>query len=281
MDRKEVRAGALARLRTRIAEIEETALAARAQEGRAPALWPGLCAPTGVLHEARAEDWRDASAATGFALALAAGIAGGDGAIVIIERAHEAARDGGLCARGLCAFGIDPARALFIRPRKEEHALWAAEEAARAKGVAAALLILRERAARLTLTATRRLHLAAEESGATPIIMRRHDPSDLTAAAMRWRVEPRPSAPPAFDARSPGFPRWLVSVEKAARGASLSARRTFLVEWRHDQRRFVLPVADDRSEAGAAHSRALLSASFGRSSPAANEEGRRGAARAS
>ena len=292
-DRARARAGVLARLRSHIAEIERGGASRPSETGSlspqaaagAPspiALWPGVFAPRGVLHDVRSGDYRDAPAALGFALGLAARIAGEAGALVLIERAHEAGSAGAIFARGLAAFGLDPARAIFIRTRTEEKALWAAEEAARAGDVAATLLVMRGRAARLTLTATRRLHLAAQKSGATPVIVRPHDPSDMTAAVMRWRVEARPSAPPAFDPRAPGAARWRVKLEKAASCARLSAAdQSFLVEWRHDDKRFVLP-ADGRIEAaGAAHSGACLPASFDRSLAPANEGGRVAAARAS
>ncbi len=261
MDRTMVRAGVLARLRDHIADIERGARAAplppladEPARARALALWPGVAAQGGVLHEMRSPDYRDAPAALGFALGLAARLCESGGALVFIERAHEAARSGALSARGLSAFGLDPARAFFIRARTEENALFAAEEAARTKGVAAALFIVSGAAPRLTLTASRRLHLAAGYSGATPIIVRsQHSSSEAapTGASMRWRVEARASGPAPFDAKAPGSPRWFVTLEKAASFCRLSPDQSFLVEWRHDEKRFVLP---DRGAAAAPES---------------------------
>jgi protein ImuA len=233
-------------------------------------LWPGTAAPAGLLHEVRTDDWRAGPAAAGFALALAARLQGAHGGtLVFLEPLHEARREGALSGRGLAAFGIDPARALFIRPRKEEDLFWAAEEATRARDVAAAFLLMRARARRLTLTATRRLNLAAGESGTTPVIVRLGDAGNaLTSAPMRWRVAPAPSAQAPFDAKAPGAPRWRVQVEKSARAAHVAPGALIhLVEWRHDERRFFLPAA-----AEAADPRALLPASADGSSPPA--EGR-------
>jgi protein ImuA len=228
----------------------------------------------------RTDDWRAGPAAAGFALALGQRLqAAHGGVLVFLEPAYEARAEGAVSARGLCAFGIDPARALFIRPRKEEDVLWAAEEAARAKDVAAAFLLIRANARRLTLTATRRLNLAAGESGTTPVIVRlpaHGAPNALTSAPMRWRVAPAPSARPLFDARAPGAPRWRVHVEKSASAAHIApGDKIHLVEWRHDERRFFLPA-----DAEAAHPRALLPASAGGSLPATDGRERARAARA-
>lgn len=291
-DRASARAGVLARLRTHIADIERGGASRPRETGSLPPpasaaprhipLWPGVLAPRGVLHDVRSGDYRDAPAALGFALGLAARIAGEAGALVFIERAHEAGSAGAIFARGLAAFGLDPARAIFIRTRTEEKALWAAEEAALAGDVAAALLVMRGKAARLTLTATRRLHLAAQKSGATPVIVRSHEPSDMTAAVMRWRVEARPSAPPIFDPRAPGAARWRVTLEKAASRARLSAvDQSFVVEWRHDEKRFALSTDGRIEDRGSTHPGARLPVSFSRSLAPANESGQIGAARAS
>ena len=79
--------------------------------------------------------------------------------------------------------------------------------------------------ARLSMTASRRLHLAAKTSGTTGIALRRWrrqlDASDFgqpTAAMTRWRVSVLPSSP--LPAPGVGRARWLVELLRARAGDS-------------------------------------------------------------
>lgn len=83
---------------------------------------------------------------------------------------------------------------------------------------------------RLGLTASRRLHLAAEASGALAFVLRRarasDDPALLapSAATTRWRIANLPSGPPIPEAPEvPGLgpPRWRLELLRA-RGAEPS-----------------------------------------------------------
>ena len=159
--------------------------------------WGGL--PRGALHEVLAGD---AGSATLFAVALAARLAGSEGDILWCIRAG--ALDAGLpCPAGLAAIGLDPARLVLVTARNDADALWAMEEGLRSRAVAAVI----GEAVEASLTATRRLALAAEANGAAFLL--RPDAGDPppSAAATRWRIAAAPAAP------DTGLPPALSRVE--------------------------------------------------------------------
>ena len=94
--------------------------------------------------------------------------------------------------------------------------LAAAEEGLRHKGLAGVVAEV----ARLGLTASRRLQLAAEESGVPALILRRWrndceraSDAEATAAVTRWRVSAAPSHP--LPVPGVGRERWLVELSAA------------------------------------------------------------------
>jgi len=262
-----VRRAALARLRERVAAIERRSRDAvpgsASGAGIAP-LWGTLAPAWGVLNEARADDWRDGPAAAGFALALAARrLKDRPGPLILIET-PAARADGAVSARGLLALGLDPAAAIFVRPRTGADALIAAERAA-ATADAAVVILARGRLAKDGLAATRRIALAAAGAGATPVLVQTGEDA-ASAAPVRFRVAAAPSAPHPFNPRSPGAPTFRVTV---LRGPSMSPT-VHLVEWRRDEQHFAAcGPAPEPAQDFAADSRALFSPSRGRSpSPA-------------
>jgi protein ImuA len=218
---------ALARLKAKLAEIAPPAAVALQAPPEALALRPA------ALNEIRAADWRDAPAALGFALSLAGKRSRETGkAVIALSLLHEARREGALFGRGLSACGISLSSLLVAFARDETMLLWAAEEAARSAGVAA--ILIEAPHVRLDLTATRRLHLAAEASGASPILIRGAS-GHPSAAAARWRVAARPSAADPYDRRGLGKPRLYVELERCRKGG----RGIFKAEWSDDEEAFV------------------------------------------
>src|SRR6266702_1222460 len=102
---------------------------------------------------------------------------------------------------GLLAHGLDPARLVLVRARRDEEILWAVEEGLRA-GPAAGLAAVVGEIGHLPMVAGRRLQLAAERSGVTALILRRWrsaaeaaaERGQPSAALTRWRVAALPSA---------------------------------------------------------------------------------------
>jgi protein ImuA len=110
-----------------------------------------------------------------------------------------------LFAPALAGVGLPPERVIYLQAGR--HVLAAIEEGLRSQGLAG---VVAETTARVTLTASRRLHLAAEASGVPGFLLRRSrsvdDPrlSEPNAAVTRWRITSLPSRPPVL--RAPDVP---------------------------------------------------------------------------
>ena len=111
---------------------------------------------------------------------------------------------------GLATLGLDPARLVLVRSRRDAEILWAMEEGLRACGVAA---VVGEVGA-LDMVASRRLQLAAEHCGVTALVLRRwrsgseaqRERNRPNAAATRWRIAALPSSPPPIPSFASGKP---------------------------------------------------------------------------
>jgi protein ImuA len=140
-----------------------------------------------------------------------------------------------LFAPGLLQVGLDPARVIFIETKREAAVLAAVEDCLRQKGVASVV----GEVACLRLTPSRRLQLAAEESGAMALIVLRDGRNarvNTNAARTAWRVSALPSAP----LRVPGVgrARWYVELVRC-QGAE---PKTWLLEGCDAQGRLGVPT---------------------------------------
>lgn len=242
------------------------------------ALGGGL--PHAALTEIHAAGMRDAGAAAGFVLALATLARKGAaeaGPLMWIATGDAFAEAGPPHAPGLAfRFGLPAASLLVCAVRRPEEALWAAEEAAAVASLSAVVLEMRGRAARLDLTATRRLHRRAREAGRPLHLLRYAAPAEPTAAPVRLAVGPAPAglrhtlAGPLEGSIGP--PAFAVAVTRSR----LEAHASFTLEWNADERAF-----RDRGQHAAQDPRALvpLPADRAAAAPAAGPGlARRGAA---
>jgi protein ImuA len=166
---------------------------------------------------------------------MGAGVDVAHGAAAALFAAGVLARTRGpvlwVCARadlfapGLAAAGLSPDRVVHVQAGR---AVLAAMEEGLRLGCPG---VVGEVEGKLGLTASRRLHLAAEATGALAFVLRRARASDdpaLTApsaAATRWRIANLPSGPPVPHAPEvPGLgpPRWRLDLLRA-RGAEPSS----------------------------------------------------------
>ena len=123
---------------------------------------------------------------------------------------------------GLAILGLDPARLVLVRARRDGEILSAIEEGLRATGVAA---VVGEVGA-FPAVASRRLQLAAERSGVTAFVLRRWRDGaraarerDLpNASATRWRIASQPSVPARAEPGI-GHPRWRIELLRCRGGA--------------------------------------------------------------
>lgn len=174
----------------------------------------------------------------GLSLGAVHEIAGGgeeavDGAAAALFAAGIAARRPGqvlwcvtrpdLFAPALRQAGLGPDRVIYVEAGDEPSLLACFEEGLRHPGLAAVVA----ETARLSLVASRRLQLAAEDSGGLGLAVRRWrraseaaDFGQHTASATRWRISPAPSSP--LTRRAAVF-QWAVcpsSTDQPAREAA-------------------------------------------------------------
>ncbi|MGH6892572.1 MAG: ImuA family protein [Dongiaceae bacterium] len=104
-------------------------------------------------------------------------------------------QDADLYAPGLAAFDLDLRRLILVSARRDAEVCWALEEALRSRALSA----VAGEVGVLTLNATRRLQLAAEQAGLPCFLLRRWRTKDLAerqraqpiAAVTRWRISPQ------------------------------------------------------------------------------------------
>lgn len=124
-----------------------------------------------------------------------------------------------LFAPAIAQVGLSPGRVIYVEAGDEKAVLEAFEEGMRHGGLGGIVAEV----AKLSMTASRRLQLAAESSGAIGIAIRRWrrhteaaDFGQPTAAVTRWRVSTLPSR--RLPVPGVGRPRWLVELMRC-RGA--------------------------------------------------------------
>lgn len=145
--------------------------------------------------------------------------------------AHELGR---LYAPGLAALGLDPSLVVVVETRRARDTLWAIEEGLRSR----ALALVIGHVERLTLTAARRLSLAAEAHQTPALLLTHPHAPPCAATATRWRIGRSSSAPHPFDTRAPGNPRYTVLLERSRAGGGGLPSRPLTLEWCGDMQRF-------------------------------------------
>ena len=212
---------------------------------------PGGGLPLGALHEVAGygADIQHGAASALFAAGILARMEGP--VLWVLER-----RD--LFAPGLAGAGLHPDRVVYAQAGRRD-ALLVMEEGLRHRGLAG---VAAEISGRITLSASRRLQLAAEATGVTALLLRRpgRGESDLAgavAAVTRWRIGALPSAPPIPDAPDvPGLGRvrWRLDLLRCRGGRTGS----WIVEACDASGRLdmVAPLADRPETADAGECRA-------------------------
>ena len=203
VDPPSVRSAALARLRDTLA-----GLTTRAPAGGAGAPIPvfadasliGTGLARGALHEVCA-----ASPGSGVAFAAIL-LARCGGQVLWISTEQESNL---VWPPGLIPFGLAPESLILARAARWTEALWAMEEALRCPALGAAVLMAGAGQG-LDLTATRRLHLAAEAGGVFGLLLRPDGAAGASAARTRWHIAPL---------SSDAAPRWRLTLLRQRGGA--------------------------------------------------------------
>ncbi len=194
--------------------------------------------PQAMLHEVTAAapaDWPSAAAS---ALLLAARCGDARGPILwLTDQRRQGGVVGALYPPGLAELGIDPARLLAVAAPDGLAQLRAAADIARCRAAPALVIELAAPLAALDLTASRRLLLAAEDSGATLWLLRRDARPAPSAAYSRWAVASAPAT--ALPANAPGPPTFRFSLSRHRGGIAPFA---LTLEWNRDRFAFTLPA---------------------------------------
>ncbi|MFN7128179.1 MAG: ImuA family protein [Brevundimonas sp.] len=177
------------------------------------------------LHEVYAATTPDATAALGFALGLVRRAAG-DRPVVWGVQSMAGLETGQIYGPGLRELGLDPGRLVLVRVKEMKDLLAAGEEALACGAVGAVLLTAWGESKVLSLTATRRLSMAAGQGRATAVLMRLAAQPQPSAAETRWRV--RGALSRALEADAPGHPTYAVELLRHRLGAQ---PRTWIMEW--------------------------------------------------
>jgi protein ImuA len=157
---------------------------------------------------------------------------------------HEA---GALYGPGFERFGLPMERLIVLRVPRAIDALWAMEEALRCGAVGSVITELTNDDA--DLTATRRLALAARDSGGIGFLLRHRSCIGLSAATTRWEIAGAPGARDAYGGF--GATTFLLDLVKNRRGTC----GRWNISWDHHARTFtpavslsVAATARDRSD---------------------------------
>lgn len=211
---------------------------------------PGGGLALGALHEVAggAQGVTDGAAAALFTAGIVARVSGS--ILWCVTQQH-------LFAPAIAQAGLDPDRVIYLEARDDVAVLACFEEGLRHGGLGGVVAEV----GRLSMTASRRLQLAAETSGTIGIAIRRWrrmaEASDFgqpTASATRWRVTAVPSEP--LPVPGVGRLRWFVELIRCRAGESAD----FLVEACDATGRLALP-ADLADRPAASQAWALRAAS--------------------
>jgi protein ImuA len=238
------------------ASLPDTALARVVDLLRSDRIAVPACVGTGAAAIDAALPWRglprglhEIAGAAGDAakIAFAASLAGrrsGDGARPILwcRPRRVALAAGDPYGPGIANLGLSPDALILVEADKPADLLWAMEEGARTKGLAAVVA----EGVTPNLTASRRLQLAAEAGDALVLLLPTGRQAAPSSALTRWFVRSLPSLQ---EAGGPGLPRWEIALWRCRGGGRLG---DWTVEW--DDAAFslsVVPQLADRPLAAA------------------------------
>jgi protein ImuA len=152
-------------------------------------------------------------------------------------RTDQAARLGGMFhAPGLIELGGDPDALVLGQAPDTKALLRVAADAVRCPGLGALIVEGRGKCLELDLTASRRLALAAEQSGVTLFLLRLEAEPVPSAADTRWAISAVPSQ--ALEANAPGAPTFEIELLRRRSGP---AGMRWRLEWNRDRLQFTEP----------------------------------------
>ncbi len=191
-----------------------------------------------ALHEIFAAETADSAAAAAFALMLALRCGQAATPIFWVREDRAEKTSGRLYGLGLKELGVDPAQFTIVHVPDARAALGAAAEITRcnALGDAAGAVViqLHGNVPLLDLSATRRLALAAAQSGVLALVLRVLAEPQPSAAQSRWQV--CAAASTALAANAPGRTALMIRLLRHRAGIPEFETR---IEWDRDEKRCI------------------------------------------
>jgi protein ImuA len=255
------RASHLASLRSEVERLEtggSERVFARAALGAAGAdatLKGGLA--QGAMHEVFSADGAQAAAATGFALGLARRLTLGKRFVLWVRQDFSALESGELSMSGFAELGLDPRYLVVVRTPTAETVLRTAADGLACNALGAVVAEIWGETRAFDLVASRKLTLAASESGVTALMLRLGALPQASTAETRWIVRA---------AHSPPVSSWQASNWEAwgwpAFDAELARNRhgptgRWIMEWMSDEYLFREQAAHPQRVAAAPADRSL------------------------
>lgn len=191
----------------------------------------------GRVHELFAAEADDGASAAGFAAMLALRAVGRRAPIFWLRTDEAERRGGGVHAPGLVELGGDPDTLVLGQAPDAKALLRSSADAARCAGLGVLVVECWGKCPELDLTVSRRLALAAEQSGVALFLLRLEAEPVPSAADTRWEVSAVPSQ--ALEANAPGAP--MFEIELLRRRAGPSGMR-WRLEWDRDRLVFTEPA---------------------------------------
>ncbi len=188
------------------------------------------------LHDIHARSGPDAVAANAFALGLA-NRACGERPLLWVFQDRAGQEAGALSGAGLHEWGLRPETLLVVRVRDATAMLAAGEEALKSGAVGAVLMSGWGEAKAISLTASRRLALAAQAGRSTGFLVRASAVACPSAAETRWSVAAALST--GLEAGAPGRPAFTVALTRSRQGA---VPAEWTMEWDREARAFREPA---------------------------------------
>ncbi|WP_409611582.1 ImuA family protein [Brevundimonas sp.] len=210
------------------------------------------------IHEFYAESCADAATVNGFGLSAALSLSSGLNLVWIVHD-RGGLESGQPYGEGLHDMGVAPGTVLVVRARDIRSLLSAGEDALRTRKVGTVLLSAWGEDRAFSLTASRRLSLAARDGGKRLFLARAGAAPQPSAAESRWSVRSAASTPLAGGA--PGRPAFSATLLRNRAGAALG---TWMMEWDREGRSFVEPAALSGGVAAMAGHRPFGAAGGGR-----------------
>lgn len=250
------RVSTLASLRHEVERLETgggerlLARAALGAEGADAALKGGLA--LGAMHEVFASAGAQSAAATGFVLGLTRRVTEGKRFVLWIRQDFSARESGDLSMAGFAELGLDPCSVVVVRAPTAESVLRTAADGLACNALGAVVAEIWGETRAFDLVASRKLTLAAGESGVTALMLRLGAAPQASTAETRWIVRTAHS-PPVAAWQAWGWPSFDVELARNRHGPI----GRWIMEWTSDEYLFRERTAHPQRLAAAPDDRPL------------------------